>query len=184
MANATLLGIQRCIIIPAYVGLPQNSKQQILMSVLSSLFGKKKKPFKASCAISKEPVEKGYGYLLSTADVISSKKFWDNIMIEPETMAYTISHFKENDSMATKMRGMIFEKHSSVEKPWIISDSIIHLFDVDKSKARQEAQQWWDAKGQYAPEDFKPVAETLGEDGFADVKTYAVMEAGRQRAMM
>ena len=53
------------------------------MSFLSNIIGKKKKQLKATCAISKEPVEKGYGYMLSTAEVISSKKFWDNIMTEP-----------------------------------------------------------------------------------------------------
>ena len=38
------------------------------MSFINNLFGKKKKQFKASCDISKEPVEKGYGYLLTTAE--------------------------------------------------------------------------------------------------------------------
>jgi hypothetical protein len=154
------------------------------MSILSSIFGKKKKPFKAQCAISKEPVEKGYGYMLTTAEVISSKKFWDNIMIEPETMAYTISHFKQKDEMATRMRGMIFDKHSSVEKPWIISDSIIHLFDIDKTSARANAQTWWDSEGQFIPSDHQVATEELGQAGFADVKTYAIMEAGRARVEM
>jgi hypothetical protein len=154
------------------------------MSVLSSLFGKKKKKFKAQCAISKEPVESGYGYLLSTAEVISSKKFWDNVMIEPETMAYTISHFKEKDEMATRMRGMIFEKHSSVEKPWIISDSIIHLFDVDKTSARANAQSWWESEGQFSPENLQSATEELGQEGFDNAKTYAVMEAGKARVEM
>ncbi|MEM8569018.1 MAG: hypothetical protein AAGF85_21340, partial [Bacteroidota bacterium] len=95
------------------------------MSFINNLFGKKKKQFKASCDISKEPVEKGYGYLLTTSQVVSSKKFWDNIMTEPETMSYTVSHFKGNDEMATKMRFMIFEKYSTVEKAWIVSDSYI-----------------------------------------------------------
>jgi hypothetical protein len=154
------------------------------MSLLKNLFGKKKKAFKASCAISKEPVEKGYGYLLSTAQVISSRKFWDNIMVEPETMAYTISHFKGNDSMATKMRGMIFEKHSSVEKPWIISDSIIHLFNVDVEKARSNAKEWWAKDGQFTPENLQTATEELGSDGFAEAKKYAIMEAGKARAEM
>lgn len=154
------------------------------MSVLSSLFGKKKKSFKANCAISKEPVEKGYGYMLSTAEIISSKKFWDNIMVEPETMAYTISHFKENDSMATRMRGMIFDKHSSVSKPWIISDSIIHLFNVDVEKARANAQTWWDNEGNYTPDNLMLATEELGVDGFASVKNYAIMEAGKARVKM
>ncbi len=33
---------------------------------------------------------------------------------------------------------MIFEKYASVEKPWIISDSVINYFEVDKSTAKEK----------------------------------------------
>lgn len=151
------------------------------MSFLNSLFGKKKKQFKAQCSISKEPVEQGFGYLLTTAQVVQSKKFWDNIMTEPETMSYTISHFKENDNMATKMRQMIFEKHSTVEKPWIVSDSYIHLFEVDKAESKQNAKMWWEKEGDFNPENTGTAEATLDEGTFKTVKEYAVMEAGKER---
>ena len=151
------------------------------MSLITSLFGKKKKSFKAQCDISKEPVEKGYGYLLTTAQIVSSKKFWDNIMTEPETMSYTVSHFKQKDEMATRMRQMIFEKHSMVEKPWIVSDSYIHLFEVDKSESRKNAQQWWENEGHFTPAKTGPAADTLEESDYKSIKHYAVMEAGRER---
>ena len=64
------------------------------MTILDSLFGKKKKEFRASCRITKEPLEKGYGYLLTTSQIVSSKKYWDLVMTEPETLSYTVSHFK------------------------------------------------------------------------------------------
>ncbi|MEQ8927212.1 MAG: hypothetical protein RLO81_15430 [Fulvivirga sp.] len=151
------------------------------MSFISSLFGKKKKQFKASCDISKEPVEKGFGYLLTTAQVVSSKKFWDNIMTEPETMSYTVSHFKGNDEMATKMRQMIFEKHSEVEKPWMVSDSYIHLFDIDKSESRKNAQLWWENEGEFTPEKTGKAEDTLEESDFKSIQHYAIMEAGKER---
>src|SRR5579859_2532509 len=102
---------------------------------LLSIFGKKKKEFKASCKITREPLEKGFGYLLTTAQIITSKKYWDLVMTEPETLSYTISHF-QNQQSGTQMRSMIFEKYASVTQPWMISDSIINYFDVDKTQAR------------------------------------------------
>ncbi|TRX52009.1 hypothetical protein FNH22_22820 [Fulvivirga sp. M361] len=151
------------------------------MSLISNLFGKKKKAFKASCDISKEPLEKGFGYLLTTSQIVSSKKFWDNIMTEPETMSYTISHFKGGDEMATRVRSMIFEKHSTVEKPWIISDSYIHLFDVNKEEARSDAHKWWEQEGSFVPNQVGKAEDTMATSDFEEVKNYAVMEAGRER---
>ncbi len=65
---------------------------------------------------------------------MTSKKYWDMVMTEPETLSYSVSHFKNQES-GTHMRRLIFEKYSSVEKPWMISDSCINLFDnVDKKQ--------------------------------------------------
>ena len=47
------------------------------MAFLDNLFGKKKKEFKAACTITKEPLEKGFGYLLTTGQIVTSKKYWD-----------------------------------------------------------------------------------------------------------
>ena len=150
------------------------------MAFLNNLFGKKKKRT-ATCDVSKEPIENGYGYILSTGQVISSKKFWDNVMTEPETMSYTISHFTKKDSMATKIRSMLFEKYSTVEKPWLVSDSFIHLFDIDKSQARQYADKWWEMEGNFVPLELLPVGEELPQATFEKIKIYAIQEAGRQR---
>lgn len=151
------------------------------MSFLNSIFGKKKKSFKANCDISKEPLEKGFGYLLTTAQVVSSKKFWDNIMTEPETMSYTVSHFNGKDEMATKMRHMIFEKYSTVNKPWMVSDSYIHLFEVDRNESRKNAKEWWEKDGDFTPEATGTAEDILKADDFKSIKHYAVMEAGRER---
>ena len=102
---------------------------------LFDLFGKKKKELKASCPITKEPIERGFGYMLTTAQIISSQKYWDMVMTEPETLSYTVSHFN-NQASGTQMRSMIFEKYAGISKPWIVSDSIIGYFDVDRATAR------------------------------------------------
>jgi hypothetical protein len=150
------------------------------MALLDTLFGKKKKEFKASCNITKEPLEKGFGYLLTTAEIVSSKRYWDMIMTEPETLSYTLSHFK-NQSSGTQMRSMIFDKYATIGKPWIVSDSIINYFDVDKGTAKENAKKWWEAEGQFLPANTGPASDRLDEKTFLSFKDYAVLEAGREK---
>lgn len=151
------------------------------MAILDTLFGKKKKEFKAACKITKEPIERGYGYLLTTAQVVTSKKYWDMVMTEPETLSYTVSHFK-NQASGTQMRSMIFDKYATIAKPWIVSDSIINYFDVDKSTARENAKKWWETEGNFTPQNTGSASENLEPGIFKTVKDYAILEAGRDRA--
>jgi len=146
-----------------------------------NLFGKKKKEFRASCELSKEPLEKGRGFVITTAQLISSRKFWDNKMTEPDTMSYTISHFKSGDQTSTHMREMIFNKYSNLDKPWIISESYGHLFDIDESEARDLAERWWENEGNFVPEGADQSLNQLGDGTFQEIKMYAVMEAGKSR---
>jgi hypothetical protein len=150
------------------------------MALLDSLFGKKKKEFRATCPITKEPLEKGFGYLLTTSQIVSSKKYWDLIMTEPETMSYTVSHFR-NQASGTQMRSMIFDKYASIPKPWIVSDSVINYFDVDKSTAKENAKKWWEQEGNFAPSNTGPADHTLDQATYQTWKNYAVLEAGRDK---
>ena len=150
------------------------------MALLDTIFGKKKKEFRANCPITKEPLEKGFGYLLTTSQVVASKKYWDLIMTEPETLSYTVSHFK-NQSSGTQMRSMIFAKYASVPKPWIVSDSVINYFDVDKSTAKENAKKWWELEGNYVPSNTGPAEHTLDAATFQSWKNYAILEAGRDK---
>ena len=150
------------------------------MALMTSLFGKKKKELKASCQITKEPIENGYGYLLTTAQIVTSKKYWDMVMTEPETMSYTISHFK-NQPSGTQMRSMIFEKYATIAKAWMISDSVINYFEVDKTQARENAKQWWATEGNFSPSQTGPASQVLESTLFTSAKDYAILEAGRAR---
>lgn len=150
------------------------------MAIFDTLFGKKKKELKASCKITKEPIERGFGYMLTTAQIITSKKYWDMIMTEPETLSYTVNHFK-NQASGTQMRSMIFEKYATVTKPWLISDSIIGYFDVDKAKAKENAKKWWDSEGTFVPEDAGSASDKLDEATYKKWKDYAILEAGRDK---
>lgn len=151
------------------------------MAFLEKLLGKKKPELRARCPITKEPIENGFGYLLTTAQVIASRKYWDMIMTEPETLSYSVSHFK-NQQTGTQMRSLIFEKYSNIEKPWMISDSCINLFEnVDRKSAREMARKWWESAGNFTPENSGPAAQALEPGFFKSVKEYAVLEAGRTR---
>lgn len=154
------------------------------MAFFDKLLGKKKPELKARCPITKEPIENGFGYLLTTSQVVTSKKYWDMVMTEPETMSYTVSHFK-NQSSGTQMRSMIFEKYSTIEKPWMISDSCINLFEgIDKKLAREDAKRWWANEGKYTPENSGPAEQSLDAQSFRNWKDYAVLEAGRGRIVL
>jgi hypothetical protein len=148
-----------------------------------NLFKKnKKKDFKAVCDLSRQPLEKASSYLLTTAELISSKKFWDNKMTEPDTMTYTVAHFKNSDPTAMNIRKMIFEKYSKEDKTWVISDSEIHLFDdVDLERSKKDADQWWENEGDYVPEGHEQSLQKLGNDTLEEIKSYAIMEAGRKQ---
>ncbi|MBX2970137.1 MAG: hypothetical protein KF803_12265 [Cyclobacteriaceae bacterium] len=151
------------------------------MTFFNKLLGKSpKKELKARCPITREAIENGFGYLLTTSQVVASKKYWDMIMTEPETMSYTVSHFN-NQPNGTQMRNLIFEKYSSIEKPWIVSDSCINLFEIDKSEAKELAKQWWSNEGNFIPQGTGPAIETLDPDSYREWKDYAVLEAGRNR---
>lgn len=152
------------------------------MAFFDKILGKsKKKELKAKCPITKEMIEHGFGYMLTTSQIVASRKFWDMIMTEPETMSYTVSHFK-NQQSGTQMRSLIFEKHSSVDNAWMISDSCINLFEnVDKATARAHAKKWWESDGAYTPSEAGKAEEKLDSSLFNELKEYAVLEAGRSR---
>ncbi len=144
-----------------------------------NLFSKKKK-FKANCDLSGDPLEKETAYMISTAQIISSHKFWDNIMTEPDTMSYTEAHFKNGDSTATNIRNMIFKKYAGTDKAWVISDAQLHLFELDESAAKSQADKWWDSEGKEVPVELNTSLEALDSKSFDDIKNYAVQEAGRK----
>jgi hypothetical protein len=144
-----------------------------------SFLKSKKKSFKANCQLSNMPLDKESAYLITTADVIRSKKFWDNKMTEPDTMTYTEAHFKSGDKTATTIRGMIFKKYSAEDKPWIISDAHLHLFDINELEAKRMADEWWESKGMTVPSEAKESLSILKAEEFEALKEYAVMVAGK-----
>jgi hypothetical protein len=154
------------------------------MTFIDKILGKnKKKELKARCPITKESIESGFGYMLTTSQIVSSKKYWDMVMTEPETMSYTVSHFKNQES-GTQMRNLIFEKYSSINTPWMVSDSCINLFDVDKSNARANAKKWWETEGSFSPTDAGAALDKLDSTMYQAFKNYAVLEAGRSRVVI
>ncbi|MBX2843945.1 MAG: hypothetical protein KTR26_19390 [Flammeovirgaceae bacterium] len=151
------------------------------MGFLSKVFGKKTKKHAAiKCHVSETLLEYGEGYLLTSAQIIDSKSFWDLIMSQPETKSYTIAHFEQNDSSATQMRGMIFNKYASKNDPWIVSDTYAKLFEIDHGLAQDQAKQWWESGKAFKPETCGPADQNMSKEKFESLKKYAVMEAGKE----
>lgn len=146
-------------------------------------FGKKKKKPSKLCELEGSLLEYGEGYLLTSSQIIASKRFWDNKMLEPETLAYSKAHFEKNDKTGTQMRGMIFEKYATKEKAWLIGDGQINLFEVDKEKAKAYALQWWDSGFTFLPPQAGPAQEILEGSEFEKWKKYSIMEAGQAQLL-
>ena len=126
-------------------------------------------------------VEFGEGRLLTTQQVISSKKFWESIMTEPEAMAYTINHFKNKDENATQMRSYIFEKYADREDPWIVSEDCLNTYGIDAKDSKEYADQWWLSEGSFKPPSNGSAKKTLSPDVYEEIRHYAIWEAGQSR---
>lgn len=144
-------------------------------------FGKKKKKPAKSCDLEGSLLEYGEGYLLTSAQIIKSKRFWDNKMVEPETLAYSKAHFERNDEMGTKMRTMIFQKYATKDKPWLVGDGQVNQFEVDKDKAREHARLWWESEFTFSPPHVGSAEQILENNEYEEWKDYAIMKAGEEQ---
>ncbi len=148
-----------------------------------SVFKKDKKKKKASkCAITGTILYYGEGRLLTTSQVVSSERFWESIMTEPEVMAYTINHFKNNDKTATQMRSIIFEKYADRNDPWIVSEDCLNTYGIEEiGDSRAYAREWWESDGLFSPPESGTAKAILPEESFARVREYAILKAGESR---
>jgi len=144
-------------------------------------FGKKKKKPARSCDLEGSLLEYGEGYLLTSSQIIQSKRFWDNKMIEPETLAYSKAHFQKNDDMGTKMRTMIFQKYSGQEKPWLLGDGQVNQFEIDKTQAKEYARQWWESGFSFTPPEAGSAQNNMSAEAYEKWKDYAIMKAGEEQ---
>lgn len=94
-------------------------------------------------------------------------------------MTYTEAHFKSADPTAKNIRGMIFNKYAKEDKAWVVSDSQIHLFEIDEPYAKSVADVWWDSEGQTLPDELKSSLSDMDPNEFESIESYAVQEAGR-----
>ena len=149
------------------------------MGLFSGIFKKQPKGKKATqCSVCKTHMERSEGYALTTSQVISSKKYWDHKMVEPDTMSYTTQHFKNKDENATKMRGIIFEKTAEKDLTWMTCETCIKHFDVDLESTMELASQWWSAENGHKIPNTGKAIDHLPSEEYEQIKTYATMEAG------
>ena len=151
------------------------------MGLFSFLGDSKKKKLKKKCEITGTLLEYGEGSLLTTSQVIQSRKFWDSIMTEPEAMAYTINHFKNHDSNATMMRSVIFEKYAEKNDPWIVSEDCLNTFGIEADHSKEYAQKWWESEFSFRPPQCGEAKTTLESAMYNEIRNYAIQAAGESR---
>jgi len=152
------------------------------MSLFAKILGKKKKKAPScNCKTCGTLLEAGEGHALTSSQIILSRKYWDGIMLEPETKSYTIAHFEGKDPAATQMRAMIFKRSADFKDPWIICDTCVNMFDVDKQATQKFAAQWWETEKSFRPPSTGIASENMEANTYEEVKEYAVMMAGQDR---
>jgi len=148
------------------------------MAFLNNLFKKKPKKKAAQCSICKSRLEYEEGFALTTSQVVISKQYWDHKMVEPDTMSYTTSHFKNKDENATNMRKIIFEKTAEKDHTWMTCDTCIKHFSVDHNETRQLANEWWVSENGFKLPGSGKAEEVLKSEEYESIKQYATMKAG------
>ena len=142
-------------------------------------FKKKKKPG-TQCSICKSRMEYEEGNILTSSQIVTSNSFWDKLMVEPDTLSYTKAHFESSDATATRMRHMIFNKYSEKDQAWIVCDSCVEMFDVEKEEVREHARKWWETDKAFRPPACGKASEQMKDHEYQAIKTYAVMQAGER----
>ena len=149
------------------------------MGILNIFKSKKKRT--AKCALTGTILTEGEGRVITTSEVIVSKKFWESIMTEPEAMAYTINYFKNKDVNATMMRNAIFSKYADKAEPWIVSEDCLRTYGIETALNGSEVANWWNSQGAYKPINSGKAIDVLSAEEFDNAKKYAITEAGRSR---
>ena len=133
------------------------------MNILN-LFKKKKKT--AKCQLTDMILTNGEGCLVTTSEVIQSRKFWEGKMTEPETMSYTINYFKSKDKTSELIRNAIFEKYAEKEKVWIVSEDCIQTYDINTSLNGVHIKEWWERDGNIQVENSGKAINVLSTEDY------------------
>jgi hypothetical protein len=146
-----------------------------IMNILN-LFKKKKKT--AKCQLTDMVLTNGEGCLVTTSEVIQSRKFWESKMTEPETMSYTINYFKSKDKTSALIRNAIFEKYAEKEKVWIISEDCIQTYDINTSLNGIHVKEWWEKNGNVEIKNSGKAINVLSTEDYDKAKKFATEVAG------
>lgn len=106
------------------------------------------------CDICQSAIPKSSGFLLTTRQVVSAHSFWldyyERHSSEFKEMNVNSYHeFTKNASL----RGTSVWLMCGQQNPWLICETCIDIFDVNKSKAKEHALSWWRSGKSLSPED-------------------------------
>lgn len=116
-------------------------------------------------------------YLLTPAQVVKSRKYWDYLMTSPEMYELSKRHFVNKDANATKQRGMIVVPLIQNSSPWCICEKCIDKFDVDKSIAKKYSIQK-EENINFIPPNCGSAESVLPKDEYLQEMIYILSHAG------
>jgi hypothetical protein len=92
------------------------------------------------------------GYLLVTREVVGEPRYWQHYYRQHEGEfavlgARSFDAFKGNRRLRTKCA----EGLAGQSTPWMVCESCIGMFNVDRQATRRYAEEWWKSGGTFAP---------------------------------
>ncbi len=110
------------------------------------------------CDICNRRVERPFGYLLITGQVVRSPEFWKHYYSDHRTelAKVGIRDYEEFRRHAV-IREQVVKMFAGQSNAWMVCDSCINKFDVDIVQARQHAERWWESEKKFVPPGSGPV---------------------------
>jgi len=105
-----------------------------------------------ACDICSAKVPKPSGYLLNSSEVINSSRYWQRYYEyhKDEFQFMGISSY-EGFRRNSILWNTTYNTLAGQRTPWLVCDSCIAIFNVDRQRARRHAEQWWESGGSFQP---------------------------------
>ena len=121
------------------------------------------------CDVCDKTLGEREGYLLTPLEVLSTPGYWQKIFCDHDSIQAALG--KSNVLTKTELASRL----AAQAAPWMVCNDCIHIFSVDKDKAKGYANEWYKTGGMFAPPGSGPVP--LSEVRMGDSSAYLKAEA-------
>jgi len=92
------------------------------------------------------------GYLLTTAEVVGSHRFWQRFYRQRydelgTRLIYTYRDFSRDESI----RELYVDPIAAREKPWLVCGECVRMFSISRNRAQGHAKLWWESDQTFLP---------------------------------